>query len=97
MRWCGSTDDVEKQKLQLKRFLFENFYNHPRVLTMTNQAEAVIGDLYRAYRKNLSLLPPDVRARLNQEPEARVTADYIAGMTDRFAMAEHQKLGEAGA
>ena len=91
------SDDVEKQKLQLKRFLFENFYNHPRVLTMTNQAEAVIGDLYRAYRKNLSLLPPDVRARLNQEPEARVTADYIAGMTDRFAMAEHQKLGEAGA
>ena len=90
------TDDVEKQKLQLKRFLFENFYNHPRVLTMTNQAEAVIGDLYRAYRKNLSLLPTDVRARLNEEPEARVTADYIAGMTDRFAMAEHEKLGKAG-
>lgn len=86
------SEEVEEEKLKLKRFLFENFYNHPRVLRMTSRAEAVIGDLYRSYRRDPGLLPSDVSARLVDEAEARVTADYIAGMTDRFAMAEHAKL-----
>ena len=72
--------------------MLENFYNHPRVVRMTRKAEWVVGDLYRVYRDDPQLLPARVRGRFDQEPEARVTADYLAGMTDRFAMAEHRKL-----
>ena len=78
--------------LALKRFLFENFYNHPRVMRMTRKAEWIVGDLYRVYRDDPELLPPRIRARFGEESPARVTADYLAGMTDRFAMTEHKKL-----
>ena len=76
----------------MKRLLHDRFYNHPRVLRMTRKAEWIMGDLFRVYRQDPSLLPSRVRERFASEPEARVTADYIAGMTDRFAMEEHRKL-----
>jgi dGTPase len=86
------SDEVAREVLGLKRFLSENFYNHPRVMRMTRKAEWIVGDLYRVYRDDPTLLPPRIRARLAEEFPARVTADYLAGMTDRFAMAEHRKL-----
>ena len=86
------SDQDARAVLALKRFLSENFYNHPRVMRMTRKAEWIVGDLYRVYRDDPMLLPPRIRARMAEEPAARVTADYLAGMTDRFAMTEHRKL-----
>lgn len=90
--WVGFSERIEREKLAMKRLLHDRFYNHPRVLRMTRKAEWIMGDLFRVYRQDPSLLPSRVRERFASEPEARVTADYIAGMTDRFAMEEHRKL-----
>lgn len=88
----GFSERVEREKLLLKRFLFEHFYNHPRVLATTRKAERVMSDLFQVYREDPSLLPVAVRKRFDSESEVRVIADYIAGMTDRYAIEEHRKL-----
>ena len=76
----------------LKRHLFEHFYMHPRVCRRSGRAERVLGDLFRAFRKDSRRLPETVRARFEGDGEPRAIADYIAGMTDRFALAEHARL-----
>jgi dGTPase len=86
------SNDVEKLKSDMKEFLHENLYRHARVLRMTRKAERILGDLYRIYREEPRQLPSHVVARFEEEGEARAIADYIAGMTDRFALAEHRKL-----
>ena len=77
---------------ELKEFLYDQLYQHPHVLEATRRAEQTLGDLYRHYRTLPAALPPHVVARFGEEGEARAIADYIAGMTDRFALAEHEKL-----
>jgi len=78
---------------ELKEFLYDQLYHHPHVLEVSRRAEQTLGDLYRAYRGARAALPEHVVARFPEEGEARAIADYIAGMTDRFALAEHEKLG----
>jgi dGTPase len=77
---------------ELTEFLYAHLYHHERVLEATRRAERTLGDLYRHYRAQPDALPPHVVARFSEEGEARAIADYIAGMTDRFALAEHEKL-----
>ena len=77
---------------ELKEFLYDQLYQHPHVLEATRRAEQTLGDLYRHYRARPAALPPHVVARFGEEGEARAIADYIAGMTDRFALAEHDRL-----
>jgi dGTPase len=77
---------------ELKRFLHQHLYQHPRVAEVNERAERTLGDLYRHYRRHPSALPAHVVARFGEEGEARAIADYIAGMTDRFALAEHGRL-----
>ena len=89
-----------RQKLrELKTFLFDNLYRHERVLSMSGKARCVIADLFAAYMDDPGLLPPQHRARAqsgSDSDKARAIADYIAGMTDRYAMKEHRRLhGEA--
>jgi dGTPase len=76
----------------LKDFLFENLYHHPDVVRMSRKAQGVLEDLWRLYREDPRLLPSHVRLRFTEDGEARAIADYIAGMTDRFALAEHRRL-----
>ena len=82
----------------LKRFLFQNLYRHPQVMQTTGQAKQVIADLFTAYLASPQELPVafTVRAlsdsKLETSKLARVVADYIAGMTDRFASREHERL-----
>ena len=83
---------MEASRRELKRFLSENFYRHPRVLHMTRKAERIVEDLFRVYSEDTALLPENVQTRFALEGEARAIADYVAGMTDRFAMSEHRKL-----
>jgi dGTPase len=91
-RLVGFSEERDRDKRSLKRFLRENFYEHPSVLRMTRKAEWVVGDLFRTFREDPALLPADVRVRFPEEGEARAIADHIACMTDRYAMSEHRKL-----
>jgi len=91
-RFVRFSPACEAEKLEVKRYLLREFYQHPRVLRMTRKAEWVVGDLFRTYRDDPGLLPASVRRRFDDEGPARAVADYIACMTDRFAMAEHRKL-----
>ena len=80
------------EKSALARYLLENFYRDHRVLRMAAKAERILGDLWRAYAADPRQLPPHVLERAQGEPEERAIADYVAGMTDRFAMDEHDRL-----
>jgi dGTPase len=84
--------EIELGKSELKSFLSQNFYHHPRVLRRTRKAEWVVGDLFRTYRDDPNLLPRHVHTRFAREGQMRAISDYIAGMTDRFAMDEHKRL-----
>lgn len=88
----GLVGSDREDMLQLKRFLLANFYQHPQVRRMTRKAEWMVADLYRTYREDPALLPVWVRERASAEGDARAAADYVAGMTDRFAMTEHKRL-----
>jgi dGTPase len=79
-------------KQELATFLREELYQHHRVVRMAAKAERIISDLWEAYDQDERLLPPRVREDAEGEPRARAVADYIAGMTDRFAMEEHSRL-----
>jgi len=73
----------------LKRFLFDALYRHPQVMQTTARAQAVVAELFAAY----SAEPAEMPAEHALAPQrARAVADYIAGMTDRFALREHQRL-----
>jgi dGTPase len=73
----------------LKTFLLHNLYRHPQVLATTGQAKDVVRELFGAYVRQPAQMPPDFAARVNVP---RAVADYIAGMTDRFAAREHERL-----
>ena len=92
-RLVGYSDALEGAKRELKDFLSENLYHHPRVLEMSDRGARILGDLFETLRADPSRLPDHVRARFAEDGEARATADYVAGMTDRFAMIEHDRLG----
>jgi dGTPase len=85
------SEPVQAGKSALKEFLYENLYHHPSVRRMTERAERVVSDLFRFYREDPRRLPPRLGARMAEEGEARAVADYVAGMTDRFALAEHER------
>jgi len=87
------SDAVEAKRLELKAFLMQNLYRHYRVMRMAAKADRIMGDLFRAYMAEPTQLPPHVTDRCRAgETLPRVIADYIAGMTDRFALDEHKKL-----
>lgn len=76
----------------LQDFLLTRFYRQYRVMRMASKAEQVIEKLFHAYLNDHHLLPPKTQARLAQDVAARVVCDYIAGMTDRYALDEYAKL-----
>jgi dGTPase len=88
----GFSAETERAKRELKRFLYDNLYHHPRVLAMSDKGARILADLFKVFGDDPSLLPDHVRARFAEDGEARAIADYAAGMTDRFAMAEHDRL-----
>ena len=75
----------------MKRFLFARMYRHPRLDRLRSAAGEIIEGLFRRYRAEPELLGADVPAD-DEARLARRIADHIAGMTDRFARAEHQRL-----
>jgi dGTPase len=93
------SDEVHAEHLELKRWLREGLYRHYRVLRMTTKAKRVVRELFAAMLEDVALMPTehqDVARRLETDDgrngRARAVADYIAGMTDRYAILEHQRL-----
>ncbi|MBB5216266.1 deoxyguanosinetriphosphate triphosphohydrolase [Parapusillimonas granuli] len=82
---------MRRQADALKRFLFENLYRHYRVMRMTGKARRIVRELFVAFLNDPRLLAKDHR-RDDPDAQARAIADYIAGMTDRYAMREHGQI-----
>jgi dGTPase len=77
---------------QIKAFLFAHMYRHPAVQAVRMKADAIIGKLFSAYMSDPNAMPPVWAAKADTGDRARAVADYIAGMTDRFAVHEHVRL-----
>ncbi len=89
------SDDVHAQHVSMKRFLTRHLYSHEKKLEMTAKVQVIIRDLFQAYSEDVQLMPAQhaaAAAGLDDAGRARVIADYIAGMTDRYAMAAHEGL-----
>jgi dGTPase len=87
----GFSEPVHAEQLALKRFLNEKLYRHYRVARMSSKARRVVTELFEAFLAEPSLLPPEFQSRASDD-KPRAIADYIAGMTDRYAMLEHRRL-----
>lgn len=85
---------MQKERNILREFLYENLYKHYRVIRMHDKAKRFIYELFQVYFKKPEQLPDTSRMRLKSEHKARVICDYIAGMTDRYALDEYKKLFE---
>ena len=83
------SDDMKARSGELKKFLFASLYRHPQVMQMMGQAQQAVHELFAAYMAQ----PQEMRAEFAaREDRHRAVADYIAGMTDRFALREHERL-----
>ncbi len=83
---------VRDELAELKSFLFEHLYNHHRVVRQVVKAERVLETLFETYTSRPKVLPPSVRARFELVGLERAICDYLAGMTDRFATDEFERL-----
>ena len=86
VRFSGT---MRRGSTELKRFLFQNLYRHPQVVETTGRAKQMVRELFAAYLAKPSEMPAAYAA---QDDLPRAIADYIAGMTDRFAGREHERL-----
>jgi dGTPase len=93
------SDAALEQHQELKRFLRAKLYNHPKVQEVMDEARATLKELFEAYLRNPSLLPAEHQLQMKradaergESARARVVADYVAGMTDRFAYMERARL-----
>ena len=84
--------DMLKLRKPLRRFLMEKLYHHYRVIRMSNKAKRFIQELFKVYIDRPGQLPPQIQKRISVDGKRRVVCDYIAGMTDRYALDEYKKL-----
>ena len=90
----GFSEPVQEMHGVLKQFLHENLYRHNRVRSMNERTKSMIDLLFGCYMADPDEMPSSFSEQGNASDadRARVVADYIAGMTDRFAVAEHERL-----
>ncbi len=88
----GHSAAIRAADRDIKAFLFARMYRHPEVRKVRDRADAILRRMFEAYFAEPSLMPPEWAARAEYGDLARAVADYIAGMTDRFAIAEHARL-----
>jgi dGTPase len=89
---AGLSEETVGHARQLKRHLHEVLYQHPRIQQIKQHFARVLEDLFEAYRSGRAPLPPRFAERAREDGLDRAVVDYIAGMTDRFAMLEHRRL-----
>lgn len=94
-RLVEMSPEVYEQHLSLKRFLMQHLYTHEKKLAMTARVQAILKELFARFMADPGLMPNEfagAAANGDDSSRARVVADYIAGMTDRYAIAEHERL-----
>lgn len=88
----GYTEEMQRRNRELKDLLYKKLYRHNRVVRMQVKAERIISDLFHAYHAEPASLPEHVQFFIEKRGLERTLCDYIAGMTDRYAIEEHQKM-----
>jgi dGTPase len=88
----GYSEEMQRRNRELKDLLYKKLYRHYRVVRMQVKAERIISDLFAAYRAEPACLPDHVQFFIEKRGLERTICDHIAGMTDRYAIEEHQKL-----
>ena len=88
----GLSREVAGENRDLKKYLGTHLYRHPRIERMKDKSRRILLALFDSYRENPRLLPAAHRPGADDEPSERRIADYIAGMTDRYALDEHRRL-----
>ena len=89
----GFSPEMRKQQTELKRFLRTNLYQHYRVNRMSAKAQRIVRELFEVFMNDATLMPDDYQKQgQTDQDKARSVADYIAGMTDRYAIREYQRL-----
>ncbi|MBM3253064.1 MAG: HD domain-containing protein, partial [Candidatus Omnitrophica bacterium] len=91
-RLISFSDKMKEEKKPLKEFLTKNLYNHYKVVRMSDKAKRFIKELFEIYISKPEQLPYSTQKRINLEGSYRAVCDYIAGMTDRYALEEYKKL-----
>ncbi len=89
------SDEIYAQHVDLKRFLNKHLYRHEQKLAMTEKVQAILKDLFQIYMTDIDKMPLQFSSAVDKQDQtsrARVVADYISGMTDRFAIAEHERI-----
>jgi dGTPase len=100
---AGLSDTVQAEHLELKKFLHEHVYRHYKVLRMTTKSRRIVTQLFDVFMTDVNLMPAEHRDAADRARKshgdagrARTVADYIAGMTDRYAILEHRRVFDAG-
>jgi dGTPase len=88
----GYSEDMTRRNRELKDFLYANLYRHHRVVRMAVKAERILTELFNAYCNDPEMLPDQFRALIEKRSLERTVCDYLAGMTDRYAIQEYDKL-----
>ncbi len=88
----GYSEDMHRRNRELKDFLYTNLYRHHRVVRMQTKAERILNDLFKAYQAEPEMLPRQSQTYIETRGLERTICDYIAGMTDRYAIDEYYKL-----
>ncbi len=91
-RLVSFSPEMDRQNRDLKQFLRQRLYRNFQVLRMADKSRRMLTDLFQLYVAHVEQLPPERQKRCETEPVPRVVADYIAGMTDRYAAEEYRKL-----
>lgn len=99
MQVVAFSDEMKAQVTELRSFLFKRMYRHYTIQRIWLKVERIVGELFEAFHRNYTLLPDNWQARISEAGgldderiRARIVADYIAGMTDRYAIREHERL-----
>lgn len=88
----GYSEEMQRRNRELKDLLYKKLYRHHRVVRMQVKAERIISDLFNACRAEPAIMPNHVQFFIEKRGVERTICDYIAGMTDRYAVEEHEKL-----
>jgi len=88
----GFSEDMHRRNRELKDFLYQNLYNHYRVVRMAVKAERILESLFETFIKEPSVMPTHFQKSIDEIGLEMTVCDYLAGMTDRFAIDEYQKL-----
>jgi dGTPase len=91
---CAFSEPMREEERALKRFMYANLYHHPLQMAAAEHAHVIVSELFAAYRDDITLMDAgwDADCPLDEPDRSRHIADYIAGMTDRFAEQAHRRI-----